>query len=556
MKKIYDRLFKHNRGIELFVVFMTFIFAPLELYFSSRAEFWFKPGDFVPYLGIIAILGLLIWLIVDVICESCFDSVWQIIRYAVFLCYLAIYIQGTYLIVDYGQLDGQTIDWSQYKMQGVVSVVVFSLILVIGLLLLKISNIEKMQRIAGIVAFCIFLMQSATLFIVVINSRNAVVDTDYVVTSKNYGTYSAKENVVMIVLDAFDSRVLNDLYNGEQQERIDDVFEDFTFYKNTSNVMNNTELSIPQIITGRPYLNETTFWEYLDEAYAQSPLLNELIDNDYSLNIYTNVHIPQGDVSSKVDNWSRVNMSVSSHRRLFEYIYKVLGFRYLPQPLKKYCWVYSDDQFDLQEIDYLDGSEDLASFSWGNQTFAEYTKEIDLVNDKPMFHFYHIKGLHVPRDCDEFFNPVVGDAGFEVTAKSVFNVLDDYFDELRTKQIYDDAIIVIMADHGAHEYDGTYMKQTPVLLVKGRNERHEFVVNDSPISYEYLQTGYHNLLNGRNDLFSDVDKSKDRLMYIGEWTTSQLTKDGTGCEVFYEYKLPSDVYDTDAIEMTGRKFWR
>lgn len=548
MKKLYGRLFKHNRGIELFVVFMTFIFAPLELYFSSRAEFWFKPGDFVPYLLLFAIFSLALWLLMDCIFEQLFDQIWQIVRYVIFLLFVAIYIQGTYLFADYGQLDGHEIDWSLYKIQGVISVAVYVGLLLIGIMLLFVFEKEKVVKSASIISAYIFLIQIVTLCIVIFNTRNAVVDTNYVVTSKNYSIYSKDENFIIVVLDAFDSRVLNDLYNGTERTRVEDVFTDFTFYKNTSNVMNNTELSIPQIITGVPFLNETTFWDYLDIAYKDSPLLTMLEDAGYMLNIYTNIHIPQGDIKHSIDNWANVNVSVSSHRRLLEYIYKVVGFRYLPQQLKRYCWIYSDNQFDLQDIEYPDGMEELSSFSWGNQTFSEKIDDIYSDSEHPTFHFFHIKGLHVPRDCDENFNPIIGDAGFEVTAKSVINMLEKYFDKLQDEDIYENSAIVILADHGANEYDGTYMKQTPVLLVKGKGEHHSFSIDSNPMSYAYLQRGYQKLLNCENeDPFGIKNNNDSRYMYIGNWQSSLLSQTGTGCRRFEEYLLPPDAYDTKEI---------
>jgi arylsulfatase A-like enzyme len=65
---------------------------------------------------------------------------------------------------------------------------------------------------------------------------------------------------------------------------------------------------------------------------------------------------------------------------------------------------------------------------------------------------------------------------------AMMNMLDKFCSKLKMLGIYDNSIIVVMADHGHYEYH-----QNPVFMVKGLGEEHEFAQSDICFSYENLQ---------------------------------------------------------------------
>lgn len=372
--------------------------------------------------------------------------------------------------------------------------------------------------------------------------------------------YSREKNFNILVLDAFDSRVFNDLLNGECKEEMEELFENFTYYRNTTTVYPVTDLSIPQIITGENYLNQEAYGDYLNRSYMESPLLNQLQEQNYKINIYQNVEVPDGTIVSNVDNWEKTRLSVSSHKRLLGYIYKLVGFRYLPQPLKETCWFYSDDMDDMKRINYV--NEDVAgsdldlveSYDWANKLFYENIEKMSDSELENVFHFYHLKGLHVVRNLDRDFDDAE-DVSLEETAKGMFNMLDRYFDVLKTEGIYDNSIIIIMADHAASEYPGTHYKQCPLLLVKGLEEEHSFKVTDIPVSYADLQVGYKNLLNQTNmdNIFEIRDENRERYLYQTEWLGRPMNNSDYGANL-EEYVVKGNAFDSESIVKTGNVY--
>ncbi|MGN0157333.1 MAG: hypothetical protein ACI39N_08785 [Lachnospiraceae bacterium] len=273
---------KYRLNMELlFVGFMLFLFAPLEIFFANSSDLWFTVYDFAGYL----LIGFLAYLVLTVILEFAFakknPTAWNLVVYLIFLLGIAFYIQGNFFVVDYGQLDGQPIDWTQYKVEGVLSVSIFIIISVVGMLLLKKFGMEKIKKVTHTIAVCLILVQLVTLITVSLSNDGFSKKENYVVTTENEWEYSSGNNFNILVLDAFDSRVFYDLLQGECKEEIERTFKDFTYYRNTTSVYTLTDFSIPQIITGKNYLNEELYGEYLEKAYLESPILNELQEKNY-----------------------------------------------------------------------------------------------------------------------------------------------------------------------------------------------------------------------------------------------------------------------------------
>ncbi len=553
MKMTKDK-YTFNWGL-IFIGFLLFIFAPFELFFSNIDDLWFTVYHFAPYL----LIGFMIYAVLTVCWEFLiakhFAKVWDAIACVLFCLVFACYIQGNFFLVNYGQLDGQPIDWSKYKTAGMFSIGMFITAILVAIILIVKVNAEKRKKIINVISICLILVQLFTLTTLIITKDGFQKKENYVDTTKNEWNYGTKSNFNILVLDAFDSRVFYDLLQSEYGDEMRSLFQNFTYYRNTTNVFNHTDFSVPQIITGQNYLNDEFYGDYINHAYEKSPLLQELQKENYELNIYTTTRLPQNEFAAGVANWKKVKLSVSSHKRLLEYIYKLVGFRYLPQPLKQSCWFYSDEMDDLKCISYEDKDgnivEDDKVFDWSNKIFYDEVNQLKCSDVENSFHFYHIKGLHVVRNLDENFNDAK-DVSLEETARGMFNLLNRYFDALKEQGIYDDSVIIIMADHAANEYEEIRFLQCPLLLVKGTNEKHEFIQSELPISYEDLQTGYNNLLKNTNidNIFEVEDEPRIRYMYDSKWKGRPMTGDEYS-EDMSKFAIEGDAFESEKIKDTG-----
>ncbi len=87
-----------------------------------------------------------------------------------------------------------------------------------------------------------------------------------------------------------------------------------------------------------------------------------------------------------------------------------------------------------------------------------------------------------------------------------------FLDKLRENGAYDNAVIIILGDHGERQGEGNIYATNPVLFIKGRQEHHPLIASGAPVAYEDLMGAYFALLSGKkgNDVFSAKEGDKRR----------------------------------------------
>ena len=112
---------------------------------------------------------------------------------------------------------------------------------------------------------------------------------------------------------------------------------------------------------------------------------------------------------------------------------------------------------------------------------GELTADLDKT-----FRFYYLQGSHPPYELNENGQMLTSsDDPFKDEFKlpqttGFFKLLDSYIRELKRLGIYDNTIILIIADHG--EASPEQPDQQPIFFVKNFNERHdEMQVSRAPI---------------------------------------------------------------------------
>ena len=108
-------------------------------------------------------------------------------------------------------------------------------------------------------------------------------------------------------------------------------------------------------------------------------------------------------------------------------------------------------------------------------------------------------------------------------------------------------IIVFLADHGLNAMDtnSDYGRQNPILLIKGLNEHHPFIMNDAPVSHSDLQQAYLRLLDGglSSDAFDwKAGDERERIHLISDVV---IESD------IYEYKSDQHASVSEALVPTG-----
>ena len=492
--------------IILWGIFMVFIFSPFEIFLSNRNNFDFGIYDLFPFAIMGVVFGsvgsiLFMKVIAHVNCKAA-----EYIAGLIFALLSAFYLQGNFLRTDYGQLNGEAVDWSHYPLDMLISVILW-IGLIIGIVLcIKKIGYKKMDACIKMICICICIIQAITLGTLLLTTGGFEKKEVVAVTDRNEFCLSNQKNLIVLVLDSFDSRALDTILMDEEADEYKNILKDFTFFRNTVGSYTFTDVALPHIITGNHYSSDMKYGEYVEKSYQEAFLLSYLCEKNWEIGIYTLTDIPQGKLPYEVDNFNKVELTVSSKKRLAQYIYKLIGYRYLPFPLKQFCWFYPDEVNDLTDIK----GEEVDYYGWSNQEFYDEMNKITADIDNPVFRFYHIDGTHIPFTMHRnvfLTGESTGKSSLEEEARAMMVLVERYLGTLKEQDIYDNSAIVIMADHGYYGF-----RQSPLLLIKGMNEEHQFTVSENPIWYDQLQSIFVSLSEGTQSqqIFDGGEGEKER----------------------------------------------
>ena len=125
---IKDRIFRLLPPT-IFLIFTFAIYMPSSLYLSNINDFALDYSKVLPLILMVSFVALLIIYIIGFIIpvKRIFDSYVLI----VFSLALGFYIQGNFLNPAFNSLNGNEIDWSSYKVNGIISILAWIICFVI-----------------------------------------------------------------------------------------------------------------------------------------------------------------------------------------------------------------------------------------------------------------------------------------------------------------------------------------------------------------------------------------------------------------------------------------
>ncbi|MBR0372721.1 hypothetical protein IJH72_02145, partial [Candidatus Saccharibacteria bacterium] len=348
------------------------------------------------------------------------------------------------------------------------------------------------------------------------------------------------------LVDAIDSRSFDNLLKDDPDYK--ETFKDFTYYQDTVSYYPYTRDSIPYIFSQIPNHNETDFSEYSKKAFENSNIIKTLNENNYNMYFYDNDFIMGRDSASIFKNIS--NKTKINRENFFAEITRYDLYKYLPYPLKGKAHI---ENLSFWRSDLEEGKVD---FDWRDKPNYDIynNEELEVVNEN-VFHFIHLEGAHIWFNLDENLNPIDKTVGtYSQKQTATFKVIKAYLDRLKSADAYDNASIVILADHGykdgVWEYDYINNRFNPILYIKGIKETHSKMHrSDKPISFEDLGDAFNDLYLGKpsTELFKNITSPRDRTIIYYVWNEE---------DHMVEEVQTGKAWDETTIKETGNVFDR
>lgn len=472
--------------IVLFPAILVGILGPLEIFSGNSSELFFGTNDF--FWMFLAISCGIVFLL-SLVLAAMPDKVRTILHTLIFSASLMAYIQNMFLNKQLMKTDGSKVDWELYKNYTIIDSIIWILAILVFIQIIILLK-DKKEKVMLYGTIFISLVQVVAVISLLITSPYKVSrDKMYVLSNRDEFTVASKENIIVLILDRYGNITFDN--SCEADEQYLDIFKDFTYYTNANSKYNYTFPSIPYMLTHyEPDCTKTTN-DYKEKAWTEGngyEFYNLLQSKGYTYNFYTGsgraCFLDAEYLLGNIDNVEERdgNAYKIDYKEMFYLFAKTSLYKYAPYVIKP--------KLEVQSF-FFDGIVSFEGEDFCVEDNGKYYKKLcddGLSTSESMEKaviITHLSGIHTPYTINEFAENVDESETSLMQVKQGINVmLKKYFDELKRLDVYDNATIIITADHGEYKDE---LDPQPIFLIKRAHQNGDKVsYNDAPISSEDL----------------------------------------------------------------------
>lgn len=545
-------------AVNAFAVLSVLFFAPLEIYLGNINEFNF-PFNHIWWL---LLAGCVILVAVGTAVECLFpDKLFLASNAAVFALALCCYAQAMFLNGKMGTLTGEN------KVYGtgviVTNLLIWFLILaaiaVLAVVLVKKKKHRIFTTALTFSSLALVAMQTVAFVSLLLSTdMSSFKKSDYL-TSDGEFELASENNVIVFVLDTLD-----DDYLIETLERYPDMLDGldgFTYYPDSISTHSRTYPSITYLLTGEICHFDIPYKEYINKSFADSNFLPQIYDAGTDIRLFTESPYIGESVKDKVQNCSDIrqnDLDIISIPGLFKQMLKISLYRELPYAVKPRF------QYSIGMVNSTVANLPEPFIPEDDALFFEQFRGSGLSVSKEYanaFRFYHFNGAHYGYNINQYGerteNPDVVDA-----VRGNFYIIESYIRQMQEQGIYEDATIIITADHGrsgAVSWEELEVIGTPcsAMLVKeaGKGEGDPVQISQASVGHPDLfptilaAYGLDYSAYGRPIYEIGEDEQRERYYYF-----SAFVDDDDGEIALREYVIDGDARERANWKLTGR-YW-
>lgn len=538
---------KINKSELVYSVTLTFlvaVYAPLELYFANIKEFWFSLQQFY----MIPIATFIVLAIILIIITNLGYKVSDYIIAIENILTFGIFIQGDFLNIDVGVMNGADIEWGRYLRSMIIDVVVW----VCLALLIAVLYVKKKEKVKKVLLFCNIVVMGimiTTLMVLAINaysSKSPQVE-EFVMTDKDVYVSSTDDNIVVFILDMFDEDYLCKLL--EKRNDISDRLDGFTFYDNYTGTYSTTQYSMAHLFSGEKFFNQKPFDDWIIELNNERLYVDELVDAGYDLYYYTDMldFVPQKYLLSAKNRYNG-NYVISDKGKFIITLYKLAGCKYLPNCFKPFIWL------DGTEFDSVKGCDGASIYIPVNYEFGSRMSDEFECNDRKSIKYIYLNGTHYPYTTNsKGHRQTKGTISSLECAEGVMEIVLGYCDKLKECGTYDNTSIIITADHGYY-WDGTL--NSPVMLVKPRDTNGRLQISYAPTCQSDFGATILELAGLKSDEYGlsvqevNSEEERERLFYQYNLSEDAINRNYR----LIEYTIDSEGNEVENFHLTDKEY--
>jgi len=579
--KSYSRFNKKNELsiilLSISVCFTVFFFSPVDIFLGNQREF---VVDFkhiaIPLLltslassaVLIGFLNLLL-LIKEWLCQGFSRLILGFL--------LAIYFQSLFLNSKMTSLTGDDAKYTDDMTSVVVNIVILSVILILPLTLYILAKVMPKNKVLNAGKGAVLPYLAGLIFVMqFIGVGTSILRADFSKYNRSYTRYLSYEpsmslskegNVIVFLTDRLDSLWMDEVI--DRYPDVKDHFDGFTFYQNNISHNTNTFPSVPQMLTNYRYKG-TEWADYTSKAWEGDTVPKVLTENGYNVNLlidslttYSTVNQLEGQCFNIKDcDADDIKFNYIGDGGIIPTMTQISLSRLSPYALKSFFTLGLGSNLSSKFIEYKNDYPDIMPMAIGVSSDIDYynylrRNRLNADSDEKTFSFIHLNCSH--GSSAETVNLYDRHEKVDIysTTRGGFQILFEYFDQMKKLGVYDNSTIIVLGDHGRapaeieiDDEPGLTSAITTALLVKPAGERGELKLDRySELSNDFFPASvldYAGIDHSDFGLsYKDViegDLHPDRYMQTFDW--------GGYGKVIYKayYKVTGDARDFDNWE--------
>lgn len=558
----------------IFIVSNIFLFGAYTIYQGNIGEF---SVTFTSILSFFLFPALVLVLVLNAIGLLLPQGLHRRYTSILFIFGLLIWLQGNILVWKYGLLDGQGIDWSKNVWRGWVDGTLWVMLLFMACVFYR--QIYKIAAFASIV-----LVSLQTILLVFTSFQQPEVwktkSTVSLSAPDELFEFSSKQNVIHIILDAFQSDIFQEIIN-EDINYYGKILDGFTFFKETTGSFPTTRMSIPAILSGQIYKNDIPMPYFIKKTLTGRTIPNALYNNGYNVDLVFIGHslkkyYEPGRFSTSYmlpENYGGTKQQFEQGQ--YAMIMDLVLFRYAPHFFKKI--IYNNQSWIIQPL-----------FFQGDISYLRPFAQIDFLRDlignirinksKPVYKFIHLMISHPPfvmnKDCG-YVGKVLPFTRENVINQDrcALNSVIKVLEKLKSIGIYDNSLIIIQADHGVRipvnnrrsdqqigevKFGTLIGSALPLMIIKLphsngalRTSSAQVMLTDIPATISSV-LGLSEKFPGRSIFEIDPSQDRERRYYHYNWDESMGP--GSYFTTFIEYIINGSVFKKDSWRLSAMQY--
>ncbi len=538
--------------VSLLFFFSVFLMGPGEIFFGNVSELDFLFGEFFVPMLLICLGGTIVLTVILMLLPG---LIHMICKALLFGLSFAGYFQVMFLNRSLDILGQDPNGYHPAASKLVVNTLIWCAFVAVFILLavMKKDIAEKV-----ILAGSVFLF--AIQFVGFISLPISAPEKAFVRSSEGYRlsgvdefTVSSRNNIIVIILDYYSNQYLDEMLAVYPDGA--DCLHDFTYYSNADSTYYGTFPSVVHMLTGVGYDPTVDIIDWGNRAWNDENTVDFYsalhTEGEYEVNVFTHptdiIELGNGceilldKIDNVTDDYSGLSVDTQG---VVKCLARMSLYRFSPELLKPGFFTGVSEYSSL--VDYEDDRIRYENFDFYDKLVSD---GLTVKNDSSnMFSFIHLIGTHDYSTAAD--GTYKADSDRTETARGCMAVMEEYIRRLQEVGVYDDATIIITADHGGNDKGD----MQPIEFIKRPGETHDVSpVNPAPVSHDDLLAtiadsaglDYEEYGSGRSIFDIAPDEARERSFMVRVYDPNYpKAKDREGNisseNVYYEYRYTGD----------------